>query len=76
MPRLPLLSGKQIIEILQRVGYVVVRQRGSHIRLACRGKKLITIPDHATVGRGLLRKILSDAELPLLEFLRLSKKKK
>jgi predicted RNA binding protein YcfA (HicA-like mRNA interferase family) len=48
-----------------------VRQRGSHIRLACPGRPSITVPDYKVVGRGLLRKILRDAELSVEEFVRL-----
>ncbi len=62
MTRLPILKGREVIHALEKVGYVVVRQRGSHIRLACPGKKSVTVPNHL-VGLGLLRKILRDAEL-------------
>ena len=33
MPKLPQVSGSDVIELLQSIGYKVVRQRGSHIRL-------------------------------------------
>ena len=62
MTRLPVLHGKEIIKALAKIGYKLARQRGSHIRLECPGKKSITVPNH-TVGRGLLRKILRDANL-------------
>jgi predicted RNA binding protein YcfA (HicA-like mRNA interferase family) len=48
-----------------------VRQRGSHIRLACAGKTSITVPDHKVIGRGLLKKILRDTELSADEFVKL-----
>ncbi len=67
MSRLPVLKGREIIAALQKIGYVQSRQRGSHIRLECPGKKSITVPNHV-VGRGLLRKILRDAELTTEEF--------
>jgi predicted RNA binding protein YcfA (HicA-like mRNA interferase family) len=69
--RLPILSGKTIVKALAKVGYVEVRQRGSHIRLRCPGKTSITIPNHKTVGPGLLKKILRDAELTVEEFTKL-----
>lgn len=68
MHRLPLLSGKEIIRALGKIGYREIRQRGSHIRLACLGKKSVTVPDYKIVSRGLLRKILRDAEVSLDEF--------
>jgi predicted RNA binding protein YcfA (HicA-like mRNA interferase family) len=69
--RLPILSGRAIVKVLAKVGYTEVRQRGSHIRLWCAGKTSITVPDHRVVGRGLLKKILRDAELSVEEFLKL-----
>ncbi|TEU19373.1 MAG: type II toxin-antitoxin system HicA family toxin [Anaerolineales bacterium] len=32
-PKLPVVSGRQVVRALERIGYRVVRQRGSHIRL-------------------------------------------
>jgi predicted RNA binding protein YcfA (HicA-like mRNA interferase family) len=69
--RLPILSGRSIVKALAKVGYQEVRQRSSHIRLACPGRISITVPDYKVVGRGLLRKILRDAELSVEEFIKL-----
>jgi predicted RNA binding protein YcfA (HicA-like mRNA interferase family) len=68
---LSILSGRAIVKALAKVGYQEVRQRGSHIRLACPGKRSITVPEHKVVGRGLLKKILRDAELSAEEFMKL-----
>ncbi len=75
MPKLPVLSGKEIIKILEKIGYCQIRQRGSHIRLACPNRKSVTVPDYKTVGRGLLRKIIRDAEISRKEFEKLLKEK-
>ena len=75
-PKLPVVSGRQVVRVLERVGYRVVRQRGSHIRLrdASNPNHLpVTVPDHRTVKSGLLRKILRDADLKLDEFVDLLK---
>ena len=56
------------MKALAKIGYHEVRQRGSHIRLACPGKRSITVPDHKALGRGLLKKILRDPELSVEEF--------
>jgi predicted RNA binding protein YcfA (HicA-like mRNA interferase family) len=69
--KLPLLSGRKICKALEKLGYVKVRQRGSHIRLKCPGRKSVTVPNYKEVGRGLLRKILRDAEISIEEFLKL-----
>jgi predicted RNA binding protein YcfA (HicA-like mRNA interferase family) len=71
MTRLAILSGRAIIKALAKVGYVEDRQRGSHIRLVCPGKTSITVPNYKVVGRGLLKKILRDADLSADEFMKL-----
>lgn len=50
------ISGRQLARRLERLGYAIDRQRGSHIRLqseACGGHKL-TIPDHDPIKIGTL----------------------
>mgnify|MGYP001576975162 CR=1 FL=1 len=68
MTQLPILSGREIIKVLLKIGYVEVRQRGSHIRLVCDKRKSITVPNYKSVDRSLLVKILRDAELTPEEF--------
>ncbi len=72
MPRLPILSASQIVKALCRVGYVVVRQRGSHIRLAYpkQSRSPVTVPNYKTIDRSLLRLILQEANLTADEFLK------
>ena len=69
MSQLPILSGREIIKVLNKLGYREVRQRGSHIRLSCLNKQSITVPNHQEISRGLLRKILRDAKISIEEFL-------
>jgi predicted RNA binding protein YcfA (HicA-like mRNA interferase family) len=73
MTSVPELSYREIIHALQRDG-VVVRQRGSHIRLQKhtldRTLKII-IPAHIPVKRSTLSHILKNAEIDLERFLRL-----
>ena len=70
MAQLPILSGKAAIKTLFSLGYREVRQRGSHIRLSCPGRKPVTVPNYTTIDRALLRKILRDIELDPEEFLK------
>ncbi len=68
------LSYREIVRALQRDGWVVVRQRGSHIRLQkhLRERTLkLTVPAHHTVKRSTLGQILKQAELELERFLEL-----
>ncbi len=68
MPKLTALSGKEIIRLLNKFGYYKVRQCGSHIRLSCEGKKSITVPNYREISKGLIQKILRDAEISKEEF--------
>ena len=71
MPRLPILSGARIIKTLRRMGYVPVRQRGSHVRLVHpkRPQWPTTVPMYKTIDRSLLRIILQEVHLSIEEFL-------
>jgi len=71
VPKLPILSGKSVVKIFERMGYVVVRQRGSHIRLLRDGKRFATIPNYPAIGPGLLRTILREANISPEEFMNL-----
>ncbi|MFQ5723047.1 MAG: type II toxin-antitoxin system HicA family toxin [Terriglobia bacterium] len=65
-PRLPVLSGSDLIGALEKIGYRVVRQRGSHVRLRDNTNprhRPVTVPLHKELKRGLLRSILRDANL-------------
>mgnify|MGYP001589875607 len=66
--KLPILSGREAIKILEKLGYREDRQRGSHIRLVCEGRRPVTVPDYRMVDRGLLRKILRDARVTPEDF--------
>ncbi len=74
MSKLPVVSGRQAVRVLTRIGYQVVRQKGSHIRLRDNTNPdhlPLTIPDHRSVKPGLLRELLRDAGLSVEEFARL-----
>jgi predicted RNA binding protein YcfA (HicA-like mRNA interferase family) len=73
MPSLPMLRADELIRALELAGFQVVRQRGSHVRLKHDDGRVVTVPVHSgqDIGRGLLRKILRDAELTPEEFLKL-----
>jgi len=56
------LSGAELVRALQKVGYRVTRQTGSHMRLTTSygGEHHVTIPAHSTLRVGTLAGILSD----------------
>lgn len=66
--KLPQISGKELIKILRKFGFVVMRQRGSHIRLEKNtpNKTIkITVPNHLILKKGTLNQIIKSAELKL-----------
>lgn len=74
MTKVPSLPYTDIVRALQRDGWIVVRQRGSHSRLQKRiGSDLlkITVPAHRPVKRSTLAHILKQARLSVDEFLAL-----
>ena len=73
MSRLPTLKGRDVIRALEDAGFRIVRQRGSHLRMTHPDGRIVTVPIHAgrDIGRGLLRKILRDAEITREAFLEL-----
>lgn len=73
MPKLPILSARELVRIFEKAGYFVVRQKGSHIRMCHKAKDSITIPSHKTIGRGLLKKILRDSKISSSDLTQLMK---
>ena len=60
MAKLPLISARKLIKILEKFGFKTIRQSGSHIFLRHSDKRTTVIPDHPgeKLDRGLLNKIL------------------
>lgn len=75
MSKLPALTGKEIISLLKKAGFVIERQRGSHVFLKHFDGRATVVPVHAgeTIGPGLLAKILRDAEMTREDFQKLLK---
>ncbi len=64
--KLPQISGVELIKKLQKFGFVVVRQRGSHIRLEKNTPTeiiKITVPNHSNLKKGTLHHIIKSAGL-------------
>jgi len=71
MSKVPSLNFQQVIKALRRDGWIVIRQKGSHIRLQKRlpNEMLkIIVPAHRPIKRSTLSHILKQAHLSLSEF--------
>jgi predicted RNA binding protein YcfA (HicA-like mRNA interferase family) len=63
-PRQPVVSGQQIIKALEKDGWAVARQRGSHVRLKKPGRRYaLVVPLHKEIRKGTFSGILRDANL-------------
>ena len=67
MPSLPVVSGAETVRALQRLGFVVVRQRGSHIVLR-RASQGCVVPNHRELKTGTLSGVLKQAGISVEEF--------
>ena len=66
MQKLPQVSGDDVVTLLLSLGYIVIRQRGSHMRLRKTtplGEHNITVPAHKVVAKGTLSDILNRVSL-------------
>ncbi len=78
MPRLPQVSGKVTIKALQRIGFQVISQKGSHVKLVRKIGNVtqkVIVPNHKQIKKGTLRSgILKSIDLNIEEFINLLKK--
>ena len=67
MPKLPGVSGGETVKALTRLGFVLLRQKGSHaiLRRASRG---CVVPMHREISQGTLRGVLKQAGVSEEEF--------
>ena len=66
----PILTPKQITSALEKIGFIFVKQRGSHMKYQ-KGQYTVIIPNHSEVAKGTLKSILNMANIELDEFLKL-----
>jgi len=75
MPPVPVLRPREVVRAFEKLGWGVVRQRGSHIILTKEGHiATLSVPNHPEVARGTLRSLISRAGITLEEFLEVSEK--
>jgi len=70
MPKLRQLSGKEVISFFEQKGFIVCRQKGSHVnmsRIVSERKQVLTILNHKEINRGTLHEIFKQASHFVLE---------
>jgi predicted RNA binding protein YcfA (HicA-like mRNA interferase family) len=61
--KLPLLSGKQVLAALRRLGFQEIHRKGSHVKMKHQDGRVIVFPYHDEVDRFTLKGALRDAEI-------------
>ena len=69
MPKLPVVSGSEVVQEFEALGWSVDRQQSSHIILVKDGEMAtLSVPDHAEVAKGTLRSLIRAAGVTVAEF--------
>lgn len=70
MGQLPVVSGRDVVRVLARLGYEFDRQKGSHmiLRQSRSPHRRAVVPDHKEVAKGTLRAIIREVGLTVDEF--------
>lgn len=68
--KLPLLSGRQVLPALQRLDFVEIHRKGSHVKMEHPDGRRIVFPYHDEVDRYTLKGALRDATVPVEDFIR------
>jgi len=66
MPKLPVLSGKDVIDILKKNGFLILRQKGSHVslhKIVDDQKFNVIVPMHDELAKGTLMSIIKQSGL-------------
>ncbi|NCO88888.1 hypothetical protein AUK04_02755 [Candidatus Roizmanbacteria bacterium CG2_30_33_16] len=69
MPKL--YSARDVLKTLQRAGFIIVSQKGSHIKLKGVFKNhicIVIVPNHKQIAKGTFESILKQADMSHLEF--------
>lgn len=76
MSKVPSLTGKDIVALLKKEGFVLERQRGSHVFLRHPDGRAAVVPVHSgeVIGPGLLTKIMRDIEITKNDLLKMLRK--
>ncbi len=68
--KLPLLSGKQVLAALTRLGFAEVHRKGSHVKMKHADGRVIVFPFHDEIDRFTLKGALREASIEAVDFLK------
>ncbi|MFZ4797771.1 MAG: type II toxin-antitoxin system HicA family toxin [Bacteroidia bacterium] len=73
MPKMPRISGKELLKILALFDFEIIRQKGSHVVLKKKtidGELGTVVPMHKELAEGTLRGILKQAKIEVDDFMK------
>lgn len=66
MGKLSVISGRELVKLLEQFGWIEVRHKGSHIIMIKQGEIVtLSIPDHAELAKGTLRSLLRSSGISI-----------
>ena len=70
MTKLVIIPSRKMVKILKKLGFKLIRQKGSHMFFQHSDGKATVIPDHKgeDLGKGIIKSILNDIEISLEEY--------
>jgi len=68
MATLPVVSGREAVKAFEQLGFIVHRQKGSHMILYHTNGRHLSIPDHKELDRGTLRALIRGAGITVEDF--------
>ena len=72
MPKLPVLSGEQVVRAFERAGWRRDRQRGSHVVMLMEGLNVsLSVPQHRELAPGTLRSLIRLSGMTVPQFIEL-----
>ena len=75
MPKLPVISGKELIKAFEKIDFSFIRQKGSHVIMKHQDGRVVTIPLHKVIKKGTLKKgILNPLNISVEDLIDLLKK--
>jgi predicted RNA binding protein YcfA (HicA-like mRNA interferase family) len=66
--KLPLLSGKEVVAALRRLGFGEIHRNGSHVKIEHPDGRRTVFPFHDEIDRHTLKGALQDADIDIAEF--------
>ncbi len=74
MPKLPQVSSSELLKAFKKIGFEVISQKGSHIKIRDNLNRTAIIPNHKSINKGTLKKgILNPLNISVEELIKLLK---